>query len=157
MPKGKGYYTLKFHSSEDKAIAKSQLIWQLSTGSLRLREWVRYFNPYKESSSLAQVWVRIYYLLVEFWHPEVLSGIGRWLGQPLKIDGNSIDDEVAQYARIFVEIDLAQPLAESMVIDGGDYYFNIDLSYEYIPLYCTKCKIVGHSVDRCRKGKKVEK
>ncbi|XP_057811679.1 uncharacterized protein LOC131025918 [Salvia miltiorrhiza] len=154
---GKGYYTLKFHNKEDKAKAKSHLIWDLPAGSLRLRDWVRYFNPYKESSSLAQVWVRIYYLPVGFWHPEVLAGIGRWLGQPLKIDGNSMDDEVAHFARILVEIDLAQPLPETMAIDDGEYSFNIEFNYEYLPLFCTRCRITGHSVDKCRKGKRVTK
>ncbi|XP_057808890.1 uncharacterized protein LOC131023367 [Salvia miltiorrhiza] len=151
---GKCYFTLKFHNKEDKATAKSHIVWELSSGSLRLREWVKYFNPYKESSSLAQVWVHIYYLLVEFWHPEVLSGIGRWLGQPLKIDGNSIDDEVAHFARILVEIDLAQILPKSMTIDGSDYAFDIEFSYEYIPPYYTKYRMTGHAVNKCRRGKK---
>ncbi|XP_057789149.1 uncharacterized protein LOC131006012 [Salvia miltiorrhiza] len=150
---GRGFYTLKFIDKEDKATAKRHVIWDLPAGSIRLRDWVRYFNPYKESSPLAQVWVRVYYLPVEFWHPEVLSGIGRWLGQPLKIDGMSIDDEVAHFARILVEIDLSQPLPEFMTIDGGEYFFNIEFSYEYIPLYCTICKITGHSPDKCRRGK----
>ncbi|XP_057811258.1 uncharacterized protein LOC131025481 [Salvia miltiorrhiza] len=118
MPMGRGFYTLKFLDKEDKATAKRHVIWDLHAGSIRLRDWARCFNPYKESSSLAQVWVRVYYLPVEFWHPEVLSGIGRWLGQPLKIDGTSIDDEVAHFARILVEIDLSQPLPEFMTIDG---------------------------------------
>ncbi|XP_057795833.1 uncharacterized protein LOC131011947 [Salvia miltiorrhiza] len=137
MPMGRGFYTLKFLNKEDKAAAKRHVIWDLPA----------------ESSSLAQVWVRVYYLPVEFWHPEVLSGIGRWLGQPLKIDGTSIDDEVAHFARILVEIDLSQPLPEFMTIDGGEYFFNIEFSYKYIPLYCTKCKITGHSPDKCRRGK----
>ncbi|XP_057785641.1 uncharacterized protein LOC131003176 [Salvia miltiorrhiza] len=153
MPMGKGYFTLKFNNKEDKAIDKSHLAWELSSGTLRLREWVRFFNPYKESSSLAQVWVRIYYLPVEFWHPEVLSGIGRWLGQPLKIDGNSVDDDVAHYARMLVEVDLANMLPEYMTIDGGDYEFDIEFYYEYIPPFCTKCKMTGHVVDKCRRGK----
>ncbi|XP_057775219.1 uncharacterized protein LOC130994202 [Salvia miltiorrhiza] len=154
MPMGKGYYTLKFTTPEDKATAKAHVIWDLKAGSIRLRDWVRYFNPYKESSSLAQVWVRIYELPVEFWHPEVLTGIGHWLGQPLKIDGNSLDDEVAHFARILVEIDLAKKLPENLTIDDGDYAFKIDFSYEYLPLFCTRCKITGHSADKCRKGRK---
>ncbi|XP_057791024.1 uncharacterized protein LOC131007942 [Salvia miltiorrhiza] len=154
MPMGKGYYTLKFTTPEDKATAKAHVIWDLAAGSIRLRDWVRYFNPYKESSSLAQVWVRIYYLPVEFWHPEVLTGIGHWLGQPLKIDGNSLNDEVAHFARILVEIDLAKTLPENFIIDGGDYSFKIEFCYEYLPLFCTRCKITGHSADKCRKGRK---
>ncbi|XP_057775561.1 uncharacterized protein LOC130994533 [Salvia miltiorrhiza] len=154
MPMGKGYYTLKFQSQEDKAAAKEKLLWELSVGSIRLRDWVRYFDPYKESSSIAQIWVRIYYLPVELWHPEVISGIGRWLGQPLKIDGISMTEDVGSYVRMLVEVDLAQPLPETMSIDGGDYSFPVEFCYESIPLFCTRCKITGHSVDKCRRGAK---
>ncbi|XP_057779880.1 uncharacterized protein LOC130998478 [Salvia miltiorrhiza] len=154
MPLGKGYYTLKFQSQKDKAAAKEKLLWELSVGSIRLREWVRYFDPYKESSSIAQIWVRIYYLPVELWHPEVILGIGRWLGQPLKIDGISMTEDVGSYMRMLVEVDLAQPLPETMNIDGGDYSFPVEFCYESIPLFCTRCKITGHSMDKCRRGAK---
>ncbi|XP_057808795.1 uncharacterized protein LOC131023267 [Salvia miltiorrhiza] len=143
--------------TEDKAAAKAKLLWELSVGTIRLRDWVRYFDPYKESSSIAQVWVRIYYLPVEFWHPEVISGIGRWLGQPLKIDGTSMTEDVGHFVRMLVEIDLAQPLPETMNIDGGDYTFAVEFSYEYLPLFCTRCKITGHAVDKCRRGTKPNK
>ncbi|XP_057790965.1 uncharacterized protein LOC131008083 [Salvia miltiorrhiza] len=151
---GKGYYTLRFQFQEDKATAKANLLWDLSVGSLWLRDWVRYFNPYKEPSSLAQVWVRIYYLPVEFWHPEVISGIGSWLGQPLKIDGNSMTEDVGHFVRMLVEIDLAQPLPVTLNIDGGDYAFPVEFSYEYLPIFCHRCKITGHSMEKCRKGDK---
>ncbi|XP_057782995.1 uncharacterized protein LOC131000877 [Salvia miltiorrhiza] len=145
MPMGKGYYTLRFQSQEDKATAKANLLWNLSVGSLRLRDWVRYFNPYKESSSLAQVWVRIYYLPVEFWHPEIISGIGSWLGQPLKIDGNSMTEDVGHFVRMLVEIDLAQLLPMTLNIDGGDNEFSVEFSYEYIPIFCHRCKITDRN------------
>ncbi|XP_057811626.1 uncharacterized protein LOC131025857 [Salvia miltiorrhiza] len=154
MSMGKGFFTIKFQSQEDKAVAKAHMLWELSVGSLRLREWVRYFDPYKESSSLAQVWVRIYYLPVEFWHPEVISGIGHWLGQPLKIDSTSMTDDVAHFVRILVEIDLAQPLPETFTVDGGDRSFVVEFSYEYLPTFCTRCKITGHTVEKCRRGVK---
>ncbi|XP_057811743.1 uncharacterized protein LOC131025979 [Salvia miltiorrhiza] len=154
MPMGKGYYTLRFQSKEDKATAKANLLWNLSVGSLRLRDWVRYFNPYKESSSLAQMWVRIYHLPVEFWHPEIISGIGSWLGQPLKIDGNSMTEDVGHFVRMLIEIDLAQTLPMMLNIDGGDYEFSVEFSYEYIPIFCHRCKITGHSMEKCRKSDK---
>ncbi|XP_057770865.1 uncharacterized protein LOC130990655 [Salvia miltiorrhiza] len=77
---GKGFFTMKFSTLEDKKLAKTKIVWDLAAGSIRLRDWVPCFNPYKEVSSICQVWVRIYYLPNEFWDPKVITAIARIIG-----------------------------------------------------------------------------
>ncbi|XP_057791060.1 uncharacterized protein LOC131008184 [Salvia miltiorrhiza] len=153
IPMGKGYFTLKFGSMEDKKMAKKVSTQDINGGLLRLREWVPKFNPYKEASSLVQVWVRIYYLPIELWHPEVISTIGRYLGSPLKIDASSAVGEVGHYARVIIEIDMSLPLREYVMIDEDDSSLYVEFSYENLPAYCNRCKITGHSTDKCRRTK----
>ncbi|XP_057803376.1 uncharacterized protein LOC131018680 [Salvia miltiorrhiza] len=141
---------------EDKKVAKGKLNLDISNGSLRLREWVPKFDPYKECSSLAQVWVRIYYLPIELWHPEVIAAVGRYLGNPIRIDGGSANREVGHYARVLIEIDLSVPLRESLMIDEDNSSIYIEFSYESLPEFCMHCKIVGHTSDKCRKLKQRE-
>ncbi|XP_057803223.1 uncharacterized protein LOC131018522 [Salvia miltiorrhiza] len=147
----KGYFTVKFMTMEDKLRVKNNSIQELPTGHIRLREWVRYFDPYKESSSLAQIWVRIYYLPWEFWKPEVISGIGRALGTPIRIDHASANAEVGHFARILVEVDMARPILNSMYIDDGNTSFYIEFGFETMPFFCSHCKITGHSSEKCRR------
>ncbi|XP_057793450.1 uncharacterized protein LOC131010072 [Salvia miltiorrhiza] len=156
IPLGKGYFTLRFTTAEDKATAKGKAVWELSKGLLRLREWTRNFDPFKENSPLADVWVRIHYLPIEYWNPQVISGIGRYLGHPLKIDGASARRDFGQFARILVEIDMSQNLPSTLLIDGEDTSFHVEFVFENLPLYCRRCKITGHSQETCRKKRRVE-
>ncbi|XP_057785686.1 uncharacterized protein LOC131003194 [Salvia miltiorrhiza] len=145
IPLGKGYYTLRFTTATDKPIAKEKAIWELSKGNLRLREWTCNFDPFKENSPLANVWVRIHYLPIEYWNPQIISGIGRFLGHPLKIDGASAGRDFGQFSRILVEIDMSLPLPNTMLIDMDEFSFHVEFVFENLPLYCGRCKITGHS------------
>ncbi|XP_057808979.1 uncharacterized protein LOC131023456 [Salvia miltiorrhiza] len=124
IPMSKGFYTIKFTTAEDKNCAKRSNMWNLNSGTMRLREWVRNFDPYKEISSLCQVWVRIYYLPVEYWTKEIISSIGRSVGMPIKVDGATVDGDFAHFARVLVEVDLALPLPESAAIECPDRTFH---------------------------------
>ncbi|XP_057811444.1 uncharacterized protein LOC131025665 [Salvia miltiorrhiza] len=152
IPMGKGYYTCKFSIADDKSRAKKQLLWELPTGSIRLREWAKVFDPYKEVSSLCHTWVHIYYLPVECWHPEVIIGISRHIGLPIKIDNASVEGQFGHFARILLEIDLALPLQESLLVNCDEGSFYVEFVYEQLPHYCTRCKITGHSIDKCKKA-----
>ncbi|XP_057793297.1 uncharacterized protein LOC131009914 [Salvia miltiorrhiza] len=129
VPMGKSFFSIKFQNPDDKALAKKKQMLELSKGSLRLREWTRNFDPYKELSSL-------------------------WT--PIKVDGASADGDVGHYARILVELDLALPIPESALVDCADSYFHVEFGFEQLPFYCNKCKITGHTIDKCRKNQKQE-
>ncbi|XP_057775307.1 uncharacterized protein LOC130994279 [Salvia miltiorrhiza] len=152
VPMAKGFFVVKFLTMEAKKKAKGSSFLQLSIGHVRFREWTRYFDPYKEVSSLAQVWVRIYYLPVELWTPVIIAGIGRVLGNPLRIDNASATGHVGHFARVLVELDMALPILNSMYIDDGDRSFYIEFSFESMPLFCSRCKLTGHSTDKCRRA-----
>ncbi|XP_057787970.1 uncharacterized protein LOC131005166 [Salvia miltiorrhiza] len=153
IPLGKGYFTLRFTSAADFTIAKAKMVWELSKGHLRLRKWTRNFDPFKENYPLANVWVRIHYLPIEYWNPQVISGIGRFLGHPLKIDRATVGREFGQFARILVEMDMSHNPPSSLLIDRGDISFYVEFVFENLPLYCDSCKITGHAQDTCRKKK----
>ncbi|XP_057803410.1 uncharacterized protein LOC131018720 [Salvia miltiorrhiza] len=159
IPMSKGFYTIKFTTAEDKLNAKRKSSWNLASGTLRLRDWVRNFDPYKEISSICQVWMRIYYLPVEYWTKEIISSIGNSVGVPIKVDGVTADGDVGHFARVLVEVDLALPLPDSVHVDCPDQSFYVEIGYEQLPHYCTKCKITGHTLDNCFKrseGKVIE-
>ncbi|XP_057811567.1 uncharacterized protein LOC131025796 [Salvia miltiorrhiza] len=132
------------------------MVWELSKGHLRLRKWARNFDPFKENSPLANVWVRIHYLPIEYWNPQVISGIGRFLGHHLKIDRATVGREFGQFARILVEMDMSHNPPSSLLIDRGDISFYVEFVFENLPLYCDSCKITSHAQDTCRKKRRVE-
>ncbi|XP_057808500.1 uncharacterized protein LOC131022977 [Salvia miltiorrhiza] len=157
IPMGKSFYTIKFNTAEDKSLVQKSTSWELPFGTMRLRECVRYFDPYKEISSLCEVWMHIYYLPLEFWTLDVITGIGRAMGSPIKVDGASARGAAGHYARILLEINLSRPLPEALLVDGDERSFHVEFEFEQLPAFCSKCKITGHSIDKCNKIKNKSK
>ncbi|XP_057792272.1 uncharacterized protein LOC131009081 [Salvia miltiorrhiza] len=149
IPLGKGYFTLKFTSPEDFAVAFSKSAWRLRVGILFLQAWTPNFNPNKLESSTTQVWVRIFNLPHEFWHPEVLVGIAKHVGTPLLVDGLSARALVGYFARVLVEMNLALPIPDSIDVQCDEDIFEIEFKYEDLPSFCRLCSTLGHSTESC--------
>ncbi|XP_057791935.1 uncharacterized protein LOC131008855 [Salvia miltiorrhiza] len=153
IPLGKGYFTLKFSSAQDMALAFAKNTWKLRPGILHLQTWVPNFDPYKDSSTKAQVWIRVFNLPHEYWHPEVLSGIARHVGAPIVIDGLSAHASVGHFARILVEMDVSKAVPDFFDVKCGDRVFVLEFGYEDLPYYCHSCCVVGHATTSCRRSK----
>ncbi|XP_057796520.1 uncharacterized protein LOC131012550 [Salvia miltiorrhiza] len=128
-------------------------IHPLGKGILHLQAWVPNFDPYKANSTLVQVWIRIFNLPHEYWHPEVLSGVAREVGTPILIDGQSAQAHVGHFARILVELDVSADIPEALDIKCGDIDFTVKFGYENLPYYCSVCNVVGHNSNECRRNK----
>ncbi|KAL8492508.1 hypothetical protein ACS0TY_023913 [Phlomoides rotata] len=86
IPHSKGYYTTRFSSLEDCDCVFRRRHWVLQPGAIRLQHWVQDFNSNKVYTSLAQVWVRLTDLPMEYLHPGILNAIASALGTLIKID-----------------------------------------------------------------------
>ncbi|KAK9277679.1 hypothetical protein L1049_007226 [Liquidambar formosana] len=150
VPFGKGYFDLHFSSVEER-----QRIWafgscNLDPGILRLSPWILDFNPEDQRNSHVQIWVRIYRLSQEYWHYKHLTAIARGIGTSLKIDDATRLRKFGYYARVLVDIDLSNPLPNTLWVERKDYGFNVELFYENLPYFCACCKSIGHLASNCR-------
>ncbi|XP_057775323.1 uncharacterized protein LOC130994294 [Salvia miltiorrhiza] len=152
IPLGRGFSTLKFSASEDSANAFAKSSWRLSTGILHFQAWVPNFVPYKATSTLSQVWIRVFNLPHEYWHPEVLSSIARHIGTPIIIDVISANVAVGHFARILVEIDVFADVPDVLDVNCGEKVFAIEFGYENLPYFCQTCNVVGHDTNVCRRN-----
>lgn len=150
---GKGYYNFQFDSEEDRNKVWFKNNWILKSGILRLQQWVPDFNPYKIKSTVVQVWVRIYELSLEYWHYPIIMGIAKSVGNPIKIDENSMSGMYGHYVRVLVEMDLSINPQEHVMIERTGHCLFVSLSYENLPNFCPHCSMVGHSITRCTKFK----
>ncbi|KAL8514661.1 hypothetical protein ACS0TY_013664 [Phlomoides rotata] len=66
IPHTRGYYTIRFSTLEDQNRVFRRRHWILQPGAIRLQNWVQDFNPNKLCRSLAQVWVRLMDLPMEY-------------------------------------------------------------------------------------------
>ncbi|XP_057809022.1 uncharacterized protein LOC131023496 [Salvia miltiorrhiza] len=152
VPLGKGFFTLRFSGESDLMQAKSKAFWKLKLGILKIREWTLLFNPYKETVSHSQVWLCIYYLPHELWHPDLITGISRSVGTPIKIDGSTFLGAVGHFARVLIEMDVTKDIIYNLTVNRGSSSFEIEFVYENLPYYCGVCRKVGHSSDNCRQN-----
>ncbi|GAU18503.1 hypothetical protein TSUD_90440 [Trifolium subterraneum] len=122
--------------------------------------WTHDFNPRAQHNSSAQVWVKIFGLAQEYWRKNIIFTIASSIGTPICTDAATakpmIERTFGQFARVLVDIDLAQPLRYKILVERKGFAFFVELDYEHIPNYCTGCKVIGHNVDNCRWNKEEE-
>lgn len=64
---------------------------------MHLQKWIPNFNPYKVRTLVAHVWIRIYKISLEYWHPNISFGIARAVGTPIKLDQNKLNGMFGHY------------------------------------------------------------
>lgn len=80
----KGFYDFFFSCLEDVNRIRSIASWNLNPGIMKLFAWTRDFNPNLQNSLSAQVWIRIYGLSLECWHPKILFATTIIVGTPIR-------------------------------------------------------------------------
>lgn len=80
------------------------------------------------------VWVMFPKLPVQYWAIENLSRIASCIGIPICTDKLTAQGDRISYARILIDMDVSQPLPESVVIeDPSGEYLDQKLEYEWRP------------------------
>lgn len=101
------------------------------------------------------MWVRIYGLAQEYWRPKILFAIASSVGTPLCTDAitgkPAIERTFGHFARVLVDMDLCKELKHKVLVERRGYAFFVELGYDNLPDFCSNCKMIGHSVERCRK------
>jgi hypothetical protein len=155
---GKGYYELTFSKLEDAKRVRSSASWNLSPGILKLFTWTKDFSPSMQSSTSAQVWVRIHGLAQEYWRPKILFAIASSVGTPICTDSAStkprIERTFGHFARVLVDMDVSQVPRYKVLVERKDYAFFVEFEFENMPGFCSYCKKVGHFVNECKHANK---
>ncbi|KAM7492871.1 hypothetical protein LguiB_027480 [Lonicera macranthoides] len=60
------------------------------------------------------------------------------------------------YARVQIDVDLQHTLPSKILVEREGFSFEVNVSYEKMPDFCTHCSMVGHFVGDCRALKKVQ-
>ena len=98
---------------------------------LFVKPWHSGFNSAQDLPSTVPVWVRLPRLPLEFWCEDILRQIATLLGKMIAIAHQSLDKKFISYARICIEINLNNPLPDS-------------LDYESLSFHCRICHEYGH-------------
>lgn len=146
-------YEFSFSSIEDLRRVLAVGSWNLAPWILRLFSWTPDFNPYLVKQTDTQCWIRIIGLPQEYWRPRILFAISRGIGIPLSHDDATINKYLGHYARVLVDIDLAKPLQDQILVEREGYTFLVGIDYEKLPQFCSSCAIIGHTISNCNKNR----
>ncbi|KAK2401739.1 hypothetical protein QL285_051308 [Trifolium repens] len=131
--------------------------WNLTPGLLKLFAWTTDFNPGVQHQTSAQVWIRIFGLSQEYWRQNILFAVASSIGIPICTDSFTnkpmLERTFGHYARVLVDVDLAQDLVYKILVERKGYAFFVDVEHENLPPYCDHCKIIGHRFDNCKRRK----
>lgn len=131
-----------------------ELVHWIMRFSYFLNGSLRVILPYaNHHQTHAPVWIKIYGLPYEYWHPQLLLEIARGVGLPLQLAKMTQDCIYANYARVLVDVDLSGNLPSSLMIERADHGFPVDIVYENLPHKCNTCGRIGHQTSDCRQNK----
>ncbi|KAL8537633.1 hypothetical protein ACS0TY_012669 [Phlomoides rotata] len=149
IPIGEGFYNFQFTCGDDRERIFAKLSWQIKPGLLRLQCWVQDFNPYKVSTSVAQVWIRISELPLEYWNNNIITTLASAVGTVIKLDERTASRSMGRFARVLVELDLKQDREENVMFERAGYRSVVYIQYERLPEFCNYCNVMGHSTGNC--------
>ncbi|KAM7509735.1 hypothetical protein LguiB_008610 [Lonicera macranthoides] len=89
-------------------------------------------------------------------HFHLLMSMANVIGNPVTIDPHTLKKEFGHYCRVEVDVDLKSELPNSILVEREGFNFEIEVSYERIPDFCSHCSVIGHLVTSCRSLKKIQ-
>ena len=119
MLAGNNYFLVNFSCMSDRNRVFEGGPYFYNSVGLFVKPWHPGFNSAEDLPSRVPVWIRLPRLPLEFWREDILRQIAAVLGKPTAIAHQSLDKKVISYARICVEIDLNNPLPDSLEICLG--------------------------------------
>jgi hypothetical protein len=125
---------------------------------LILKIMPEFFDFQANDMTKLPTWVKLPNLPLRCWTPLCLLKIGSMIGKPIHYNIPPTTMSRLFYARILVEVDLLQelPYAVQVVLPNGTP-LSQQVTYESLPRFCTRCRVIGHSANSCNRGPKQKK
>ncbi|KAJ8432403.1 hypothetical protein Cgig2_010005 [Carnegiea gigantea] len=92
---------------------------------------------------------------LEYWGMDNLSKLASLLGIPIKTDKVTKEKSAVQFARLLIEMSIEGPFSDYIeFINDKEVVERQAMKYEWKPVKCQHCKMLGHDDMVCRKKKK---
>lgn len=119
IPLGKGFYNIQLPGNAERERILDKRFWNLKPGILRVQHWTPGFNPYKVNNSIAQVWIRIFELPMEYFQPQIIYAMASALGTVVKLDDRTKNRTMCHYARVLVDIDMTKGCEDYIMYESA--------------------------------------
>ena len=89
---------------------------------------------------------------MEYWQPKAIFTIARGFRTPLSLDDCTMNKTRGFYARVLVDVDMANELLNQILVERPGFAFVTDIEYEKLSSFCSVCKLIGYSISDCRRN-----
>ncbi|XP_057451967.1 uncharacterized protein LOC130743755 [Lotus japonicus] len=140
-----GYFLVKFDLDDDRMKAMARAPWMIFDHYLSVKPWNPEFVAANSKINTTMLWIRIPGLGFQFYDESILMTLASGVGEPIRVDTNTVDMQRGKFARVCVEIDLDQPVIGMVGLRGT--WYNVE--YEGLHLLCSHCGCYGHLARNC--------
>ena len=113
---GYGFFIMRFDVLKDYQHALMDGPWFVGDHYLHVQAWEADFHPQTAKISTTAVWIRLEQLPIEYYHPEFFKHVGKKLRKLLKVDVITSAAIRGRFARVCVQINMANPLPKRVKI-----------------------------------------
>ena len=106
----------------------------------------------------ASLWVQIWGAPFDMVSPQVAKEVGSRLGEVEEVEWRKKKDDFGMFMRVRVALPISKPIRRGGYIagsDGGKSW--VSFKYEWLPIFCHYCGILGHDLKHCAAHYAVEK
>ncbi|CAI9274214.1 unnamed protein product [Lactuca saligna] len=160
MVNDEGIYFFRFSSEQGLLSVLEGGVWMIFDSALIIRRWTTCVSSVKDQHDKIPVWVKIYYVPLEYWNGTGLSHIAWEIGKPLDVDAHTA--KMCQehwgrpaFMRILIEMSAAKEWLKEVLIYSSDLTIGeripskCKIEYAWNPSKCSHCKVYGHSDSKC--------
>ncbi|KAJ8420346.1 hypothetical protein Cgig2_006389 [Carnegiea gigantea] len=148
----KGVYLIRFHNLEDRTKVLKQGWYFFDRKPFLVKAWNEDLSLDTSSLHSIPIWIRLPGLALKYWGLECLSKLGSMLGIPIKTDRIIKEKAALGFARLLVEMPFEGPFPDHIdFVSDGDRVIRQEVQYEWKPVMCNHCKLLGHKDQYCRK------
>ncbi|XP_021852705.2 uncharacterized protein [Spinacia oleracea] len=151
--RAKGVFLVRFTTMEKRdAVLKLNRPF-FDSKPVVLKPWTQDMDFTKEDLRSVPIWVKLHRLGFMYWGERSLSKIVGKIGVLQKVDSATAKRDKLQFARVQVEVLVEQEFPDVIkFVNEKGMLVEVEVEYEWRPLVCSVCKIMGHDATKCKKG-----
>jgi len=148
----KGVFLVHFENLKDKEAVVKRGIYFFHSKPFVVKGWSPDLDIQTDRSKTLPLWIRLPHLDMKYWGPESLSKICSVLGVPIKTDRYTKEKSMLRYARVLVDMPIEGPFPTTIdFFNEAGILTRQEVHYEWLPIKCEHCKLMGHKTEDCRK------
>ncbi|XP_028550134.1 uncharacterized protein LOC114579511 [Dendrobium catenatum] len=144
------HVAIQLSNDLDYSLIFSRRSYYIQSCQMRLLKWTPDFDVHHESP-IVPIWVSFPNLRMHFFNSQILFGLASILGRPLQTDQATGSVPRPSVARVLVEVDISKKYPNEIWLGSevNGYFQNVE--FENFPIFCSHCKMHGHSLIECIK------